>query len=77
MTGPGSTNAVVATLRAGQLDQGHHGLMVHVHTSPPVFGRLDQVERPEPGQRTLTLSGRPLTIPSACPVQVITKEATA
>lgn len=71
-----STDAILADLVAGQLGPKHLGRLVHVHTSPPVFGRLEAIDRPRQGVRTLTLGGhRHRDVPSTCVVQVVTKEA--
>lgn len=70
MTGP-----VVVELTAGRLAPEHIGRLVHVDLEKPVSGRLEAIDTPKTGVRTLTLGGRRYrNVSSACPVWVVIEE---
>lgn len=77
ITEPGSSNAVITCLLAGQLDDTHLGKHIAFYSDGRRhFGVLESIYRPRQGVRTLTLSsGRARDVTSTTEVDVITKVA--
>ena len=78
-TNPGSTDAVITCLLAGQLNDTHLGKHIAFYSGGKrQFGVLESIYRPKQGVRTLGLSsGRHRDVTATTEVDVITQESTA
>ena len=79
ITEPGSADAQIVCLLAGQMDDSHLGKHVAFYAGGKRwFGELVSVYRPRQGVRTITLSsGRVRDVSSSTEVDVITEGATS